>query len=384
LALSPLKIIPSVLTKSAQSPTGGMTPGVSGPTPNVTQDYANWQKMTGNSVKDVRKSMGLDWQKKWAEERYKDLGYKLGARPYEFDSSKFSNQYYDKNNQLLNSGRLDASGRTLDQGNMRNFEDMLMAQYQGQGPSLAQNQYRQNVDQNIKAALAIGNRSPAAMRSAQYSVGDMNAQAANQSAQIRAQEQMMAGQMLQQQQAQIQSGVLEQQKANDQLVQYYTSQGLSLDQAQWAAQMELENMKGQQHLGAQSIANKIGAPGGGGGNFWGNLTGGVLQAGSTLGAASIMASDKKLKREIRNVPKEDLDEFLTKIKGYRYRYNDSKYGEGEQFSPMAQDLEKTKIGKAMVIDTPEGKMVDYGKGFGALLAAQAELYGKVKKLEGGK
>lgn len=387
-----LQTIRDVYAKAGTTPTTGapkITNGVPSPSTsvptNVSTDYAWWNKANDNSVKDIRNSYGLDWQRKWAEERYKDLGYKLGARPYEFDQSQFNNPYYNKNSNLLSGGLRDASGRTLDQAGQNRFADMLMAQYQGNGPSLAQGQYRQNVDQNIKAALAMGNRSPSAMRSAQYSVGDMNAQAANQSAQLRAQEQLAAGQLLQQQQQMIQQGVLEQQRANDAMVQYYTSQGLSLDQAQWAAQMELQRMKGEQHIQAQSIANKIGAPQSGPG-FWERLGGGLIGAGAELGSALITksVSDRIAKKDISRVSKKDLVEFLSSVKGYKYRYKDSKWGKGEHFSPMAQDLEKTKIGKSMVIDTPEGKMVDYGKGFGALLAAQAELYNEVKKLGSGK
>ena len=49
---------------------------------------------------------------------------------------------------------------------------------------------------------------------------------------------------------------------------------------------------------------------------------------------------------------------------------------------MAQDLEKAgPVGKSMVEDTPMGKLVNYGKGFGAVLAAQAHLNQRLKALE---
>jgi len=49
---------------------------------------------------------------------------------------------------------------------------------------------------------------------------------------------------------------------------------------------------------------------------------------------------------------------------------------------MAQDLEKAgKIGKSMVKNTEYGKMVDYGKGFGSILAAQVQLNERLKELE---
>ena len=57
---------------------------------------------------------------------------------------------------------------------------------------------------------------------------------------------------------------------------------------------------------------------------------------------------------------------------------------GEVTSVMAQDLEKSDIGKQMVIDTPDGKMVNYAQGMAPLFAAIAELNKRTKKLEGSK
>jgi hypothetical protein len=55
--------------------------------------------------------------------------------------------------------------------------------------------------------------------------------------------------------------------------------------------------------------------------------------------------------------------------------------EGKVTSVMAQDLEKSKLGKQMVVDGPEGKMVNYGQGMAPLFAAIAELNQRTKKLE---
>ena len=48
---------------------------------------------------------------------------------------------------------------------------------------------------------------------------------------------------------------------------------------------------------------------------------------------------------------------------------------------MAQDLEKSDIGKKAVIETDEGKMVDYSKLLPELLAATAQTHKKVSALE---
>lgn len=94
-------------------------------------------------------------------------------------------------------------------------------------------------------------------------------------------------------------------------------------------------------------------------------------------------SDEKAKKKIKPAGQK-LYDFLDNISANSYEYKDEKHGEGEKISPMAQELEKTDAGKGMVEDTPEGKMVDYGAGFGTMLASQAELHERLKKLEGKK
>jgi len=79
---------------------------------------------------------------------------------------------------------------------------------------------------------------------------------------------------------------------------------------------------------------------------------------------------------------EKLQQFVDGLKAYTYNYKNPAHGEGKFASPMAQDLEKSELGKSMVIDTPEGKMVDYSRAAGTMLATAAMLNDKMKKLEG--
>ena len=79
--------------------------------------------------------------------------------------------------------------------------------------------------------------------------------------------------------------------------------------------------------------------------------------------------------------------FLDALKPNSFEYKDKfkknpMGGEDRYLGVMAQDLEKAgPVGKSMVKDTPMGKLVDYGKGFGAVLAAQAHLNQRLKALE---
>lgn len=91
-------------------------------------------------------------------------------------------------------------------------------------------------------------------------------------------------------------------------------------------------------------------------------------------------SDEKKKK---NMDETSLRDFLNALKAYEYDYKNPELdGQGRQIGVMAQDLEKTPIGKQFVMETPRGKMVDYGKGFAAILASQAMLNKRVNALEG--
>lgn len=109
---------------------------------------------------------------------------------------------------------------------------------------------------------------------------------------------------------------------------------------------------------------------------------GQLAGAGITGGAIIAASDERLKKNSDGDVERQVDELLESIDPKTYEYKDGdKFGEGRHLSPMAQDLEKSEIGKSMVEDTPEGKMVNYGKGFGAIMATQAALNSRLKKLE---
>ena len=108
------------------------------------------------------------------------------------------------------------------------------------------------------------------------------------------------------------------------------------------------------------------------------MTNALIGGGATVGAA-FFKSDINSKTNIENF---SSDEFLDKLKPYKYDYKDEKNGKGKQAGVMAQDLEKTEVGKQAVIDTPEGKMVDYNKLGPTMLSSLVELNERLKKIEG--
>lgn len=76
-----------------------------------------------------------------------------------------------------------------------------------------------------------------------------------------------------------------------------------------------------------------------------------------------------------------LKAFVEALSNSSYTYKDPKYGEGTHVSPMAQELESTELGKSMVTDTPEGKVVNYAKAGGLLLSTAAMLNDRMNGLD---
>lgn len=99
----------------------------------------------------------------------------------------------------------------------------------------------------------------------------------------------------------------------------------------------------------------------------------MVGTGATLGAAAIMASDRILKTNIEPITPEDLKELKQNLKAYKFNYKSKDYGEGDWFGVMAQDLEKSKIGKTLIVEDENGfKQIDLKKLASLFLATLAE------------
>lgn len=100
-------------------------------------------------------------------------------------------------------------------------------------------------------------------------------------------------------------------------------------------------------------------------------------------AGMAMMSDEKQKKNISD-GKDDVLDFLNQIGANKYDYkNPNMLGADDKthYSPMAQELEKSKIGQSMVYNNGGTKMVDYGRGLGAFLSSLANVHERIKKLE---
>lgn len=225
------------------------------------------------------------------------LGMNIRDIPaFQFDPNAAQMPGYDAWRTQLGAGAAAAGGRagpTLDTGpqsmvraQQDQLSQMLMDQAMGRGPSVAQAQLQAGTDRNMSQAMgmaaagASGSRGAGALRQ----VGDQRAMIGQQMAQdsgmLRMQEQLGARQMLGQhlggmrgqdlglasEQARM---ALASQGQNDDLVKFYTQAGMSLDQAQMAARMEMQRMQSGQHLGQQQLQS--GAYNTAMGNRWGGL-----------------------------------------------------------------------------------------------------------------
>lgn len=109
---------------------------------------------------------------------------------------------------------------------------------------------------------------------------------------------------------------------------------------------------------------------------WGNM----IQGGAQIGAAAASTSDKRAKKNVKNVDSIDIDQFLAKLSPKKFEYKDKADGEGQHTGVMAQDLQKSSLGQEAVVDMGDGKLgYDVQKMIGIQLAALKHLADKIDK-----
>lgn len=114
-----------------------------------------------------------------------------------------------------------------------------------------------------------------------------------------------------------------------------------------------------------------------------------LQLGSQLAGGAFdmfgmgMMSDARLKTDVEDGG-EEVREAVSKLVPVSWRYKEAKHGEGRFTGVMAQDLERSKAGKRIVKETPEGKAVSVAGMSALALAHAADVEKRLAALEGGK
>lgn len=269
-------------------------------------------------------------------------------------------------------------GRSVDRSKFaqnanQGFIKNLQAQASGQAPSIAEAQLRQAQDKTLAQQLASiqAARPRNAANSARNLIRSQALQGQNlaqQAAGARLQEQRGAQQLLG-------TTLAQEQAAADNLTQGFLQQGFSMAQAQQAAQAQLEALKNQNDMQAKKINAEA--------QQAVEAQFGKAMAGLAQGAGRAIASDKRVKNNIKDAGKE-FDDFVSKIKSKSFKYKEGFEPDmpGEVFGVMAQDLEKSKIGKSMVDEDENGvKTLNLKRGFAALLASQGRTASKISALE---
>lgn len=274
---APRKPLGNVTVSPVTAPQGGGVP-LSGPTPPPAWATKPHGQIAGISFDEAGRK--VDQFGRWL------FGDK--HQPGVFGTGQMGVDRYDPNAQAgvipnadatrtnLQQGATDAAARgpvQIDPTQQAQFRagqsalvDALMRQATGQGPSVAQSQLQQATDRNMKQAMAMAasTQQPGALRQLAYQRGDIAQQGAAQSAELAMAEQLAARNQLGQVlagargqdiglatgNAQLQQG---QQKLNDDMVKFYVAAGMSLDQAQQQAAMELERLRMQGQLGFEAL-----------------------------------------------------------------------------------------------------------------------------------
>jgi hypothetical protein len=276
----------------------------------------------------------------------------------------------DRLNPMLQQ-QLQRQSQTSQAFDSANLAQSLAQQASGQGPSLAETQMKAAQERSLAQQMAAlsaarGGNAAANQRALAMGASQSNRQIGQDAASAKIMEQRQAQQDL------LGLRQLEDEGARAASQDQFTAEIMPKRELQ---QKDLQQFQGDAARNMQ-IGNVRSQRASQLGGMWSGM------ASSLMGGMS----DKKVKKDIKPESKQ-LDKFVEQLQAYSYKYKDtSKPGtaEGERHGIMAQDLEKSEIGKSFVKDTPNGKMVDYGQGFGAILASQARLNERLKELEGKK
>jgi hypothetical protein len=341
----------------------------------------------------------------------------------------------------------DATGATIDQapqGQVRqrqmSLADSLEQSANGTGgPSAADSQFKLASDANMRGAMSMAAGAPAhggsyssALKAAMGQNALTTQNAALQSGQLRAQEQMAArGQLggvldasrgadvgmatnqaqLGQQNSQFNAGQTtdisktnaaatntanalnaslsqdtqktnlqaseDQQKQIDDMTNKYITAGYSMEQAKQQAAIDYQKFTVNSNAQQEATLQDRSAAGS---QALGQAIGGAAQAVGT-GFATAM-SDRRAKKNITD-GEDESEKLLRALKPHGFEYKDERFGEGHRLGVMAQDVERAA--PELVSEGPDGlKRIDVAKALSASLAALGTIDKRLSKLEGGK
>ena len=213
------------------------------------------------------------------------------------DSSSF---FYDRANQAANRNIFNPANQNAVRDQQMSFANALQQQALGQGgPTAAQAQLRMGNEANLNALMSMaatnrGMNPGSNQRNLMNALSQANAQTGQQAAMLRAQDQLSAQSQLGNLMNQTRAGdmdlgqmLINQQAQNDAVVADYMRGGLSFDEANRQAQIDLENQRADiyriQESGRAGLALQASANANATKNAW--IGGGLSAAGAIIGSS---------------------------------------------------------------------------------------------------
>lgn len=259
-----------------------------------------------------------------------------------------------------------AQFRAMQLAQAQQLQGIANGTQQGAGELAAQRQVQQAIaqQQGIASNARGGQNAALAFRGAANNAAGIGLQGAGMSQQAALQDQQAAQGQLANSLNQGRSGDIGLATTNAQLQQNQYGQNLNALTGLNAQQLQAQQGSMGAALGQQGIA------------------GGLLNAGATVAGAAITHSDENLKTDISDGG-DDIDRMLDGLVAKTYRYKDEKkFGAGPRVGIMAQHLQKSKAGSALIEHTDDGLAFDVNKAVSAALASTARLNERMRKLEG--
>jgi hypothetical protein len=156
---------------------------------------------------------------------------------------------------------------------------------------------------------------------------------------------------------------------NAQLTQQQHAQNQQGYQAMIQALMGMDQAQLQAQLASMQAANEKKG-----------LIGPIASAAGSLGGAAMM-SDERVKVDV--VPAGDkVDQMLTALRPVHYSYRDeAKHGVGPRVGILAQDMDRSDLGRSAIRHVPDGMALDVNKAISLALAGNARLNERLAALE---
>lgn len=134
-----------------------------------------------------------------------------------------------------------------------------------------------------------------------------------------------------------------------------------------------QNNQNAGQYGAQVAGNQIGIGNAAASNQIAQTNRFGQSVGQGAQAAAMYFSDERLKTNIHPVSKDELKEMNSFLKAFAFNYKNDEHGKGDWIGVIAQDLEKSKLGKTLVIENESGlKTISIPKVLSLFLATMAE------------